>query len=476
MADAQADDTPLVVDVDGTLLRTDLLLESGLGLVRHSLLDVARIPIWLSHGRANLKHELGRRAPPDLATLPYNEAVLERLRSEHARGRPLYLASAADRDLVAAIAEQLGLFKDVFGSGQGVNLKGDAKARALVDAFGSGGFDYFGNDTADLAVWRHARRSGLVDAPADVERTLAREGRDFEVVDPRRHDLGAYVRALRPHQWLKNLLVFVPILASQEITVTAVTAATLALIAFSLIASGVYVLNDLVDLPSDRAHHRKSARPFACGAIPILHGAVLCPVLLLAGGTLALVVGRSFLAVVLVYLVLTTAYSLYFKRKALLDVITLAGLYTLRVFGGAAAVGLVVSEWLLAFSMFLFLSLAIIKRHTELVDTVETTQSDLHGRGYRADDLPVLSGFGAAAGYSAVLVLALYTQTHQVQKLYEHPLLLWGVCMLLLYWISRMLLISSRRQMDDDPLVFAVTDRVSLVVFALVSILVLVAA
>lgn len=473
---SQAPDCPLVVDVDGTLLRTDLLMESGLAAMRRNPLNALRVPGWLSLGRAVLKRELAACAPLDPGALPYNEAVLAYLRRERARNRSIYLASASDRGLVEAIASHLGLFDGVFASGDGVNLKGDTKARALVDAFGNAGFDYLGNDHADLPIWRRARRAGLVDTAPNVESAVAAVETPYEVVDPHHQELFEYVRAVRPHQWLKNLLVFVPLLAAQEITAISVSAAMFALIAFSLVASGVYVLNDLLDLPSDRAHPRKSRRPFASGAIPLVHGVVLCPALLVAGVVVGSLAGWALVGVLVLYMALTTAYSLALKRLALLDVVVLAILYTVRVLGGGAAAGLAVSEWLLAFSMFLFLALAIVKRYAELVDALATDQDDPSGRGYQRDDLPVLAALGAAAGYSAVLVLALYTQTEKVQALYDQPLLLWALCGLLLYWISRMLLISHRGGMHDDPLVFAMKDRVSLVVFVLAAALALAAA
>lgn len=475
MGAPDADEPPLVVDVDGTLLRTDLLVESGLGALGRNVLTALRIPAWLAGGRARLKHELAARAPLDPAELPYDEAVLAHLRAQRASGRAIYLASAADRAPVAAIAEHLGLFDGVFASDGTHNLKGAAKARALVEAFGGEGFDYIGNDRADMAVWRVARRAGLAGARPAVERAVAGSGRDYEVIARHRSTPRSYVRALRPHQWLKNLLVYVPVLAAHDLTASNMALATLAFVAFSLVASGVYVLNDLLDLPSDRAHPRKRERPFASGAIPIVHGLALSPVLVLAGFAVAITVEVQLLAVLLLYFVLTTAYSLYLKRQALLDVLTLAGLYTLRVLGGGAAVALAVSEWLLALSLFLFLALAIVKRYAELIEVAATEHPNARGRGYAARDLPVLAALGAAAGYSAVLVLALYTQTSQVQALYDRPALLWGVCALLLYWISRMLLISHRGGMHDDPLVFAVQDRASLAVLVLAAALVLVA-
>ena len=476
MSAGESTEPPLVVDLDGTLLRTDLLVESALAAVRAAPLDALRMPGWLAHGRARLKHELAARGRVDPGALPHDELVLAHLQRERAAGRRLYLATASDRAAAEAVAEPLALFDGVFASDGRTNLKGERKARALVEAFGERGFDYLGNDRADLPVWRHARHAGLVNAPGAVERALVRSGTPHDVLVPRRRSAREWVRALRPHQWLKNALVFVPVLAAHAIDAAHLGAALLAFVAFSLVASGVYVLNDLLDLPSDRVHPRKRARPFASGALPVVHGLLLCPALVVAGALVALTAGWLLPGVLALYFLLTTAYSLYLKRQALLDVVTLAGLYTLRVLGGAAAAGLAVSEWLLAFAMFLFLALAIIKRYAELVDAIASAQGDPRGRGYRSDDLAVLAGLGAAAGYSAVLVLALYTQTDKVQALYQQPALLWGVCALLLYWVSRMLLISHRGGMHDDPLVFAVQDRVSLVVFVLAGALVLAAA
>jgi 4-hydroxybenzoate polyprenyltransferase len=314
-----------------------------------------------------------------------------------------------------------------------------------------------------------------VDTPKKVLRRAKRDGADHEVLVPRRMALAAWLRALRPHQWLKNLLVFVPIAAGHVITPASVGYSLLAFLAFSLVASGVYLLNDLLDLPSDRAHPRKSARPLASGAIPIQLAPPAAAGLMLSGAVIALSAGPALLGVIAIYVAVTCLYSLYLKRKALLDVITLAGLYTLHVLGGAAAVGIVVSQWLLAFSLFVFLALAIVKRHAELVDAVSNGQGDPRGRGYRTEDLPMLGSLGAAAGYIAVLVLALYISTPQVQELYTRPQLLWGVCGLLLYWVSRMLLVSQRGEVDDDPLVFAVKDRPSQTVLVLGAVLVVVA-
>ena len=470
-----AEQRPLVVDVDGALVRTDLLVESALTAVRENALIALRFPAWLWRGRSHLKRQVARRIAIEPASLPYNQPLLEHLQRERAAGRPRYLATAADRRHVQALTDPHGIFDGAFASDGQVNLAGEHKARKLVDAFGEGGYDYIGHDAIDLPVWRHAHTACLVNTPARVERAARARSGPCEVIEPRRPGRAAWLRAMRPHQWLKNLLVFLPVFAAHDLSVGGLGASALAFVSFSLMASGVYLLNDLFDLHSDRAHPRKSARPLASDALPLLHGLYLAPALALASVLLAATVGWQLLGILLLYGLITTAYSLHLKQLMLVDVATLAGLYTLRVLAGAAAAGVAVSAWLIAFSMFLFLALAIVKRYAELTDFVKADAGVPAGRGYEIGDLSMLAGLGAAAGYSAVLVLALYIESDQVQSLYEHPMFLWGVCALLLYWLSRMLMISHRGGMRDDPLVYALTDRVSLAIVALAALLVLAA-
>lgn len=270
------------------------------------------------------------------------------------------------------------------------------------------------------------------------------------------------MKALRPHQWLKNVLIFLPAIAAHDLSMETWLSALLAFASFCLVASSVYVLNDLLDLAADRAHPRKRNRPFASGTISLAHGTLMAPTLLFAGFLFALAVGRlEFLGIMAAYYVLTTAYSLSLKRRLVVDICTLAGLYTIRILSGGVATGLPLSVWLLTFSIFFFLSLAAIKRQAELVDGIDSGRTQLSGRAYRADDLPVISMMAIAAGYVAVLVMALYINTPAIQSLYSRPEILWGVCPVLLYWISRMVMIAHRSRMDDDPIVFAVRDRVS---------------
>lgn len=463
---------PLVVDLDGTIARTDLLIESLFRLLALRPFSIFRIPLWLARGKAVLKARIADHAPVDLHTLPLNEDLVAWLRAERGRGRRIYLASASDRRYVEGLAEHLGLFDGVFASDGATNLCGDEKARVLCAAFGEKGFDYAANDRVDLAVWRTARKAILVEAPQRVRleaRRTCEQVEDLTVPRPRPSRWTTYARALRLHQWLKNALVFLPALASHSLDALSLGRAGLAFVSFSLCASSVYLLNDLLDLPNDRQHPTKRRRPFASGAMPLSHGMALIPLLLLAAGLIAAALPPAFAAVLAGYYAATLAYSLALKRQVVVDVLTLGGLYTARVLAGAAATAILVSEWLLVFSMFLFLCLALVKRYGELVERQQGRKGPPAGRGYRTGDAPMVAVLAGASGYLSVMVLALYISSPDVHKLYPHPQALWAIALLLLFWVSRVLMLAHRGKMHDDPVVFAVRDRTSQVTVALAS-------
>ena len=460
-------DLPLCVDLDGTLLRSDLLVETALALLAAKPWMLFAMLAWLLRGKARLKREIAARAPVEGDHLPWDERLVERLHAQRGRRR-LVLCTAADHDAATRATAHLGLFDEVMASDGHVNLSGQRKAAALVARFGEKGFDYAANAGVDRPVWRLARRAWVVNAPpglaarvrgeGEVEVELAREG----------GGLRAWLRAMRLHQWLKNLLVFLPLLASHRfLDPGAVLLAVSAFLCFGLCASGVYLLNDLLDLPSDRRHPRKRLRPFAAGRLPLLPGLVAAPLLSLLALVVAALVQPRLAAVLAVYYLCTLAYSMVLKKRVMIDVVVLAGLYTLRIIGGALAIGAALSFWLLAFSMFLFLSLAMLKRYTELATLLADGRDSASGRGYRVEDLPLLQSLGSSAGYLAVLVLALYINSPESLQLYRYPKLLWLLCPLLLYWMSWVWVVAHRGRMHDDPVVFAVTDPVSrLVVLA----------
>lgn len=454
----------LVVDLDGTLCRTDTLHEALLALAVERPTMLLGLPSWLREGRAGFKARVADGMVMAAEALPFNAAVVEALRAAREAGRTTALVSAADHRQVTAIAEATGLFDEAYGSAEGLNLKGAEKAAFLEERFGAGLFDYIGDSRADLPVWTRARRAITVGANGRlrlaVESAVSRaSGARVAHLDPPEGRPRAMLRALRPHQWSKNMLLFLPMLAAHDLS--GLVPVILGFLAFCLTASSVYVLNDLLDLAADRAHPRKRLRPFAAGELPAATGVAMAGGLLLAALVLALLTGRPvFLGVLALYLVATFLYSFWLKRKLLVDVLTLAGLYTLRLLAGGAAAGVMLSPWMLGFSMFFFLSLAAVKRQAELVDLLRTGREAV-GRAYETDDLPVLRAMAMSASHAAVLVLALYIASDDVQQLYHRPSVLWLTCPLLLYWSTRMLMKAHRGVMTDDPIVFAVTDRVS---------------
>lgn len=462
---------PLVVDLDGTLLRSDLLIEAGfseLGRRPGAILDVL---FSLSRGKAALKHRLSDLSDFDPATLPYDPEVIARVEQAQAEGRHVYLASASHEALVSAVADHLGCFDGWFASTGTVNLAGEHKAKRLIEAFGEKGFDYIGNDAADLPVWKAASRAIAIRTPAAVARRLVSIAPDAEHLDHARPTWRTWAKLLRVHQYAKNALVFLPLLTAHRFDLPSLGLACLAALAMSLCASAVYILNDLVDLQEDRRHRTKCNRPLACGAIALAHGLAAIPILTISGLAIAAAVSPAFLLVVLGYMAITTAYSFVLKRKLLVDVITLACLYSVRVIGGAVAIDVVPSKWLIGFCLALFLSLALIKRYVELSARLDANLPDPGNRDYKTTDLGMIGSLAAAAGFNAVLVLALYLSSTNVQDLYTRPELLWLACPVLAYWIARALMLAHRREMDDDPVVFALKDRLSLAAVGVVGVL-----
>jgi 4-hydroxybenzoate polyprenyltransferase len=464
---------PLVVDLDGTLILTDMLHESGLRLLRDKPWQMALLPIWLLRGKAHFKRQIAlNAAAADPATLPFNLALLDWLKQQKALGRYLVLCTASDALLVKPIAEHLGLFDEVLSSTGEVNLAGEFKAEALVKRFGLQGFDYAGNAEPDLKVWAVARHAIVVNAADKLLQKAQTTSSVKQIFPGDKTKPLLWLKMLRVHQWLKNLLLFVPIFAAHQLmNQTIWSSLMLAFVAFSLCASSVYIANDLLDLESDRLHPRKRLRPFASGQVPIALGVCLAPILFVLSLVIAQQVGHAFVYCLLLYFGVTCAYSWGLKRVMLLDCLTLAWLYTLRIVSGTVAASLTFSFWLLAFSVFLFLSLAFVKRYAELNTQLLAGNHKAHGRGYLTSDAPMIQTMGIVSGYVAVLVLSLYFNSDVVVQLYRTPEFLWGAVPVMLFWISWMWMQAHRGHMHDDPLIFAVKDKGSLaagVVFVLV--------
>lgn len=463
---------PLCVDLDGTLVRTDMLVESFVVLLSDWKV-LLRIPFWLIEGKARLKNELAKRAQIDPAVLPYCKDLLDYLQVQKSRGRYLVLATAADRVVADRIADHLGIFDEVLASDGSVNLTGKAKGHTLSARYGERQFSYAGNGRSDLAVWESAGAAVLVNASRSISRAALRTTKLEHKIDARPPRLRYLLRAMRPYQWSKNVLVFLPILTSNALgEVRAWFHAGLMFLAFCAVASGLYLLNDLTDLTADRKHPRKKQRPFASGALPLLVGLAMVPVLLLLGGLAAVASGAPMF--VALYALVSLAYSFKLKEMPLIDLFTLSALYTLRLFAGGQSTGHPVSLWLLAFSSFLFLSLVIIKRVAELGSIRREGISSAARRGYEVDDQFVLIAMGFGASFASSVVLALYVQSQIAVLQFVRPFVLWAIVPLMLFWQCRMWLSTARGYMRDDPIVYAAGDWVSwLVGLGLVSSLVL---
>lgn len=455
-----ADKTPLFVDLDGTLIKTDLLLESFLELLRTNPFALLRVPLWLLKGKAYLKYQIAIRTDIDPFWLPYNTDFRAFLEGERLSGRALSVASASNRKLVELIADHIGLFDQVLASSERLNLSGTRKLEAIRVAASGDSFDYAGNDHADIPIFAAARQAILVNAPASVARAACQTAQIYRVFKKQRVSLRTYLEAVRIHQWLKNLLLFVPLLMAHEFTdIGRLLQLLLAFLAFSLAASATYVFNDLIDLPHDRKHPRKRFRPITSGEISILRVALIIPSLMFIAALITWQLPPKFGLSLACYIAVTLTYSMRLKRIIALDVIALSGLYTLRLIAGGAAVYVPISFWLLAFSMFLFLSLALVKRYCEISSVLMNETTSIGGRGYRVEDLQILAQLGTSSGLLAVLVLALYINSEQVLLLYSLPQAIWLLCPAMLYWISRIWILAARGEIDDDPVMFAARDR-----------------
>ncbi len=454
----------LVVDLDGTLLRSDILFETFWSALGKNWQTLFKSASALSHSKARLKHALAEAGPVDVETLPYDPEVIAYVEDWRRKGGQTALVTASDETIAKDIFDHLGIFDEVYGSDGVRNLKGPAKATFLKNHY-EDGFAYMGDAQADIPVWSQANRAITVNAPTKLRSTVDDLSPEVDHLSTQVTSLKPYIKAIRPHQWLKNILVFLPMLAAHQYDWGTFWASLLAFISFSMVASSAYVMNDLLDLAADRAHPRKCKRPFASGAIPIAHGTWMAFGMLATGAIIAASVNWAFLGAMTFYYVATTAYSLNIKRRIVIDIITLAGLYTTRIIAGGYATQIPLSVWLLAFSVFFFLSLASVKRQAELIDTAKRGAMEATGRGYQVDDLPLISQVAISSGYVSVLVMALYINSPNVMELYRSPTALWVVCLILLYWLTRVTMITHRGHMHDDPVVFAAKDRTSQLCF-----------
>jgi 4-hydroxybenzoate polyprenyltransferase/phosphoserine phosphatase len=465
---------PLCVDLDGTLVKSDTFHDSLCILLRSRPASLLQIPEWLMHGgKARVKAEVALLAPLDAAHLPYNQALLHFLDEQHQLGRPIYLATGADTSLATRVASHLGLFSGVMasdGANGSVNLTGGHKLAALQQRFPV--FDYIGNATPDLPLLSHSNHAYIANPTPGLRMAIkARQIPIAQCFQDRKPLLPAAFKAIRMHQWAKNVLLLLPLLMSHKISLQTMIPAAIAFFCFSFVASANYLINDLLDIESDRRHLKKRLRPFAAGDLSVASGLAMALLLVSAGCVLLPRLPAAFGLWLLLYAVTTSAYSFYLKRIPLIDVLVLSGLYTLRLLAGSAATETLISPWLASFAVFLFLSLAMVKRFSELANLRERGVASSHGRGYAVTDLEQIRAFGTASAYASVVVFALYISRPDVDALYHHSARLWLLVPIMIYWLSRVWLLASRGELDEDPVIFAIRDRVSLALAVCIAIL-----
>lgn len=458
-----AQDKPLVVDLDGTLIHSDLLWEAILVFIKVRFMYLWRLPFWLLRGKAGFKERIASLVDINPETLPYDKVLLEDLARQREQGRYIVLATGSQRRFAELIAGHVGLFDRVLATEQGVNLTSRNKARKLTELYGKQGFDYIGNAKVDVAVWEAGRAAYSV------------TGKPFRLADgrattpagtPRVGWFKPLIKAMRPRQWLKNMLVFVPMLAGHALSLAVLLQALVAFAAFSMCASSAYLLNDALDAPDDRRHPTKHRRPIAAGTLPLPVALIGSVLLAVAGLLLCAWMGPLLLLAVSVYFASTLAYSIYLKRLLMIDIVALALLYTMRILGGAAATGIEPSFWLLAFSFFIFLSLALLKRYSELYNLENQGKQKTSGRSYTIRDKLPVGIMGINSGFIAMLVFMLYFNSNNILKLYVHPQFLMGILPLLVFWLGRLWTLSFRGKVNEDPVLYVSKDRVSLVVIA----------
>jgi 4-hydroxybenzoate polyprenyltransferase len=462
---------PLCVDLDGTLVKSDTFHDSICVLLRVRPLALFRFPSWLATGgKARVKSEVTKLAPLDAAHLPFNHAVVRFLEEQHQQGRPIYLATGADASLANRVASHLGLFSGVLASDGATNLIGNHKLTGLKQRFQQ--FDYIGNAMPDLPALAHATLASVANPTRSLG--VALRARHIPVAhrfEDRKPILRTLVKAIRVHQWAKNVLLFLPLLLSHKVSWHTMAPAVAAFFCFSFIASANYIVNDLLDIESDRRHLKKRFRPFAGGDLPVFTGLAMAALLVAASCAMLPRLPVDFSLWLLVYVVATSAYSWFLKRVPLVDVLLLAGLYTLRMQAGGAATGTVISPWLSSFAVFLFLSLAMVKRFSELANLRERGATNSHGRGYLVTDLEQIRSFGTSSAYAAVVVFSLYISRPDVDVLYRHSGRLWLIVPFMLYWLHRVWLLASRGDLDEDPVIFAIRDGISLGIAGCIAVL-----
>ena len=453
---------PFCFDLDGTVIKTDCLIEALLKILHHQPLLLFKLPFWLVKGRIYFKMQVFSLVKIDYTVLPQNDAVIELLRRRREKGLSNFLITGTPGFVAKPFGEYLEYFDDVIGSSEKINLVGDKKAAFLVEQFGEKGFSYIGNSKIDCSIWDKSLRVIVVDPFPWVLKKVRKRYLDPVLLSKRNSLLRSMILSMRPHQWLKNILVFVPLILSRNTgDINLLLSALAMFLCFSLVSSSLYILNDLLDIEADRRHPENYRRPLAAGNFPISPAVILMPIVLSIGLFFGYVISPDFMMILSLYLILSSSYSFWLKSIALVDILALASLYTIRIFAGAESFSVEISAWLATFSGFIFLSLSLLKRCSELRILQKQGQISNMRRGYCVEDLQMLENLGVASGFISILVFALYLHSPAVTLYYPNPHLLWFICPILYYWISRMWLKAHKGEIPSDPLFFTFKDKVS---------------
>ena len=451
----------IYVDLDGTLINTDILYESVLLLIKKNFFYIFLLPIWILKGKSKLKYNISNRVDINPQLLPYNKTFLQYLKQQKKLGRRLILATATTEKYANTIASHLGIFDQVIASSIKKNVSGNIKLKYIQEQ--NMQFSYAGNAVIDMLIFPFAQQSIIVNPTKGLKRKLSGLDNVIQVFEQKDKGILPAFKAIRMYQWVKNILLFVPLLMSQQFyNIDTVLNVLMAFFSFSLLASATYIINDLIDIPNDREHIRKKKRPLASGDLSIPSAILISLILFISSIFIAINVNSEFIYGLVFYLLLTLLYSFKLKSYILMDTISLSLLYTTRIFVGALVIGIMPSVWLISFSMFMFLSLALIKRCSELQTLDKVRNERTPGRDYMVSDVHILANMGVASGFVSVLVVALYLNDTQSISQYTYPEILWLVCPLLLYWIGRMWIKTFRDEMHDDPIVFSIKDKGSL--------------
>lgn len=453
----------IIVDLDGTLLKTDLLSEMLLSTVTLDYNEIKNIiKLMIFNNRLGLKNYLVEKQSVDVKKLPYNQEVINKIKELKTSGNKVYLVTASPQKIADNVGKYIDLFDGVYGSSKNVNLKGEEKKSFLNKKFGKKNYQYFGNSFDDINVWKDSNRAYLVNASTRVKNIIKKEKIPFEIMDSSKNMLEIFMSAIRVKQWIKNILIFIPIVAGQAYSLENFLLSIYAFLSFSFVASGAYIFNDLLDIKADRCHNIKKNRVFASGKMQLETGLFLGIILWIIGLIISLNLNFIFIIILVLYLIITSLYSVKIKMVPIIDLCTLASLYTLRIWSGSVAIEIHLSVWLFVLSIFLFLSLACVKRLSEIVNNEKTGNLTIKNRGYELKDISIVQSMAISSGYAATIVFALYLNSTEIIKYYSFPQALWGMWVILLYWINYIIFMAHKGKIYEDPVVFAIKNRISL--------------